>query len=198
MLTYGPNGVSRGIATIIFTKPGDANNAVTSLNGVLVDKRPMKVYRLANRRPRNITYIFRLRWSLTRRKLRKLKAWTNALCMFCHILPTIGLTVSSSQPKSAKPKPATEKPATNATTATRGARTARGGRGGRRGRNAGRPKPKTMDELDAEMVDYFDGNAVPNGAAAPAEGVPAANGTAAAGGDELGMEEISVRLSTLL
>lgn len=35
----------------------------------------------------------------------------------------------------------------------------RGGRGrgrGRRGRNAGRAKPKTADELDAEMADYFD------------------------------------------
>ena len=43
MLTYGPNGVSRGVATIIFSKPGDANNAVVQLNGMLVDKRPMKV-----------------------------------------------------------------------------------------------------------------------------------------------------------
>ena len=43
MLTYGPNGVSRGIATIIFSKPGSANDALTQLNGMLVDKRPMKV-----------------------------------------------------------------------------------------------------------------------------------------------------------
>ena len=43
MLTYGPNGVSRGIATIIFTKPGSANDALVKLNGMLVDKRPMKV-----------------------------------------------------------------------------------------------------------------------------------------------------------
>ena len=45
MLTYGPNGTSRGVATIIFSKPGDANNALTQLNGMLVDKRPMKVLR---------------------------------------------------------------------------------------------------------------------------------------------------------
>lgn len=43
MLTYGPNGISRGIATIIFSKPGTANDAVVQLNGMLVDKRPMKV-----------------------------------------------------------------------------------------------------------------------------------------------------------
>ena len=45
------------------------------------------------------------------------------------------------------------------------------GRGGRKGR-AGRPKPKTVEELDAEMSEYFDPNAVApavntNGAAAP-------------------------------
>ena len=43
MLTYGPNGVSRGIATVIFKKPGAANDAVKKLNGVQVDKRPMRV-----------------------------------------------------------------------------------------------------------------------------------------------------------
>jgi len=43
MLTYGPNGISRGIATIIFSKPGSANDALVQLNGMLVDKRPMKV-----------------------------------------------------------------------------------------------------------------------------------------------------------
>ena len=44
MLTYGPNGVSRGIATILFSKPGSANDALVQLNGMLVDKRPMKVW----------------------------------------------------------------------------------------------------------------------------------------------------------
>lgn len=44
MLTYGPNGVSRGIATIIFNKSASANDALVQLNGMLVDKRPMKVY----------------------------------------------------------------------------------------------------------------------------------------------------------
>ncbi len=95
-----------------------------------------------------------------------------------------------SQPKGQQPKSAVPKPATNGT-ATRGAKTARGGRGGRRGRNAGRPKPKTADELDAEMTDYFDGNAA-NGTAATTDA--SATGGAAQpavnGGEE--MDEISV------
>lgn len=42
-ITYGPNGVSRGIATIVFVKASSANDALVKLNGLLVDKRPMKV-----------------------------------------------------------------------------------------------------------------------------------------------------------
>ncbi|KAL9032362.1 MAG: hypothetical protein Q9214_008000, partial [Letrouitia sp. 1 TL-2023] len=83
------------------------------------------------------------------------------------------------------PKQATAaKPATNGAR-TRGGRAARG-RGGRRGRNAGRGKPKTADELDAEMVDYFD--------TTNATGDAALNGAQpmATGGDDLGMDEISV------
>jgi len=42
-LVYGPDGKSRGVATIVFMKPGDGKKAFESHNGVLVDKRPMKV-----------------------------------------------------------------------------------------------------------------------------------------------------------
>ncbi len=35
--------MSRGVATITFSKPGSANDALVQLNGMLVDKRPMKV-----------------------------------------------------------------------------------------------------------------------------------------------------------
>lgn len=96
--------------------------------------------------------------------------------------------IFTSQPKS-QPKPATAgRGATNGA-ATRG----RGrGRGGRRGRNAGRGKPKTADELDAEMVDYFD---APGGVGGNAgTDVTATNGAAptAANGEDLGMDEISV------
>jgi len=43
LLVYGPNGQSRGIATVIFSKPTAAAKAVKELNGVKVDGRPMKV-----------------------------------------------------------------------------------------------------------------------------------------------------------
>ncbi|KAI9713091.1 MAG: hypothetical protein M1820_001076 [Bogoriella megaspora] len=42
-LTYGPNGVSRGICTIVFVKAGSAAEAAKSLDGTPVDKRPMKI-----------------------------------------------------------------------------------------------------------------------------------------------------------
>lgn len=79
-----------------------------------------------------------------------------------------------------------------------GAKTAKG-RGRARGRNAGRGKPKTAEELDAEMQDYFESGA---NAAAPAEGGDTAmttNGGAVqpvANGGDTGMEdEILVRVT---
>lgn len=93
---------------------------------------------------------------------------------------------SSSKPKPAtkdKPKSATNAPATQKTAGKPAARgRARGGRGGRA---PGRGKPKTQQELDAEMVDYFgnepngnangDANMATNGGAVQ----PVANGEAA-------------------
>ena len=92
----------------------------------------------------------------------------------------IGQTILTtfSQPKTAAPKAAT-----GPKNAARGGKAARGRNG--RGR-AGRPKPKTADELDAEMADYFDPNAP---AGSNTENVPATNG--AAGADDIGMDEIS-------
>jgi len=63
--------------------------------------------------------------------------------------------VATTNAKTSKPKPATitSKNASN----PRG----RGRRGGpmNRGGRPARPKPKTAEELDAEMADYWDGNA---------------------------------------
>ncbi|OTB03398.1 hypothetical protein M426DRAFT_12549 [Hypoxylon sp. CI-4A] len=42
-LSYGPNSVSRGIATVTFSKPDGASKAFNALNGLLVDKRPIKI-----------------------------------------------------------------------------------------------------------------------------------------------------------
>lgn len=90
------------------------------------------------------------------------------------------------QPKGARnqPKSAAAKPGTNGTATGEG----RGRGRARRGRNAGRSKPKTADELDEEMMDYFDkpanstvgADATTNGAA------PVANG-----GEEVRMDDIS-------
>ena len=75
------------------------------------------------------------------------------------------------------------------TAATRGSTRGRAGRAGR-ARGTGRPSRKTAEELDAEMTDYFVGGTGPaNNGAGATNGAPAA----AAGGDDLGMDEISVR-----
>lgn len=47
IITYGPNGVSRGIATVIFSKADGASRAATH-NGLLVDGKPIKVRNLIN------------------------------------------------------------------------------------------------------------------------------------------------------
>ncbi|KAL9632230.1 MAG: hypothetical protein Q9164_005449 [Protoblastenia rupestris] len=156
MLTYGPNGISRGIATIIFLKPGSANEALVKLNGMLVDKRPMKIEVV----------------------LDAARATQP---------PTVkALGERMTQPKGARPKSAASKPAINGTN-ERGGK-AGGGRGRPR-RNAGRPKAKTADELDAEMADYFD----PNAPAATTDAAATTNGAAqpSANGEDLGMDEIS-------
>ncbi|OAT01228.1 uncharacterized protein BDCG_16984 [Blastomyces dermatitidis ER-3] len=146
MLTYNQNGTSRGIAAITFVRPDTAAKAAKELNGLLIDKRPIKIEVVldASRAP---------------------------------TLPAVKpLTERVAQPKP-QPKPV------SATKASAGSKRGRS----RRGRNAGRPKPKSVAELDAEMEDYFPTtNAAPaatNGAAPPA----------ATGGEDLGMDEISVR-----
>ncbi|KAI9375228.1 hypothetical protein BJX61DRAFT_181395 [Aspergillus egyptiacus] len=151
MLTYNQNGTSRGIASIVFSKPDTAAKAAKDLNGLLVDGRPMKIEVIvdASHAP--------------------------------EVPAPKPLSDRVAQGK-AQPKPATA------------AKTANAGRGrGRRPRKAGarpnRPKTKTAEELDAEMVDYF--NSAEN--SAPADNNAAATGAPqqAAGGEDLGMAEIS-------
>lgn len=95
-----------------------------------------------------------------------------------------------SKPKNAaqeKNKGAAAKGPKAATNGTEG--TAKGARNTKKksGR-AGKPKPKTAEELDAEMQDYF-GSGETNGAAAPAaNGAPQA---APATGEDAAMDEIS-------
>ncbi|KAI9679558.1 MAG: hypothetical protein M1817_005580 [Caeruleum heppii] len=160
LITYGPNGMSRGVATVIFHKADGASKASSQLNGMLVDGRSIKI-----------------------------EVVLDATKARAAVVPVKALSERVSQPKNA-PKPATSgaKATTNGTAASvRGGRPARGGRRGR----AGRAKPKTADELDAEMADYFDGGNGPATAAATG-GEPVANGGPVqannAGGDA-GMED---------
>lgn len=98
------------------------------------------------------------------------------------------------QPKS-QPRLATAVKATNGVVSRGRGR----GRGVRRGRNAGRGRTKTADELDAEMVDYFDATGV-NGAGG-ADGAATTNGAtqpSTNGGQDLGMDEISVSVFSRL
>lgn len=92
------------------------------------------------------------------------------------------------QPKKDKPKPATAAktaPATTGKARGRGGRAEGRGRGGRAGRE--RTKKKTVEELDAEMADYFpagEGNTDAM-AAAPADGAQATAGGDTAMDDEM-------------
>ncbi|KAE8160955.1 hypothetical protein BDV40DRAFT_301805 [Aspergillus tamarii] len=156
MLTYNQNGTSRGIASIVFSKPDTAAKAAKDLNGLLVDGRPMKIEVVvdANHAP--------------------------------EVPAAKPLGERVAQTKS-QPKPAT---ASKAADSTRG----RGRRGGRRGPKSNRPKPKSVEELDAEMVDYFS-----NENTGPAEGnapAPAAAPQPANGGEDLGMAEISRQVTS--
>lgn len=156
-LSYGPNGVSRGIATIVFSKNGDAEKAAATYNGVLVDRRPMKVELVLEPKVPGLE-------------------------------SRVGTPnqVAAKGPKTVtKPKPATN-PAPKAVNNARGRLGRRGGPAGRSGR-PGRPKPKTEEELDAEMADYWDGSA-PAAATGAADGAQYSN--AAPGGDAMEDDQV--------
>lgn len=88
------------------------------------------------------------------------------------------LTRDSANPK-AQPKSATKAVAKDAAKGRKATKNPKA-------RNQ-RPKPKTTEELDAEMTDYFNNN---SNTTAPAAGAAPTNG--ATGGDDTGMDEISV------
>jgi THO complex subunit 4 len=96
------------------------------------------------------------------------------------------LTNSSANPR-AQPKSATATKATSNGAAKTGRAAARASKS-KKGR-----KPKTTEELDAEMTDYWGTNT--NGApaaAAAADGMATGGAEVAANGEDLGMDEISV------
>ncbi|KAF2145666.1 uncharacterized protein K452DRAFT_349138 [Aplosporella prunicola CBS 121167] len=155
LLAYGPNGQSRGVATVIFSKADAAAQAAANHNGLKVDNRPMRVEVLLG--------------------ASDIPAPAPA--------KPLNERIQQTKPTAkAQPKPAT---------ATKAAAGKAGKTKRVRGKAAGgRPKPKTAEELDAEMADYFDGGAN----AGPADGDTAmtTNGGAvqqASNGGDTGMED---------
>jgi len=142
-VNYGPNGRSRGSATIIFRDANAATKAL-ELDGVRVDNRLLRVEVLASS---------------------------------TDILPQLPVKTLSdritNKPKNAAKEKA--KPAAAGKNGKNGEAKAKTGpkangkaeAGQKKSGRAGRPKAKTVDELDAEMADYFGGPA------------PAANGNGA-------------------
>jgi hypothetical protein len=67
MVTYNQNGTSRGIAAITFARPDTAAKAAKELNGLLIDKRPIKVHGISLRPMLlHLTPFYRLRLFLMR------------------------------------------------------------------------------------------------------------------------------------
>ncbi|CAD0088820.1 unnamed protein product [Aureobasidium vineae] len=144
LLNYNKNGRSVGVATIIFSQPQSAAEAAKKLDSVKVDGKPMRI-----------------------------EVILGAKYAPAPVAPkSLGDRIQGTKAKKEnnKPKPAAAVP--KPANAAAGGAAKAAGRGGRKGR-AGRPKPKTVEELDAEMSEYFDPNAVApaantNGAPAPA------------------------------
>lgn len=159
-MQYGPSGRSLGSATVIFNKPDHAKKAMEQLDNIRIDNRLIRVEVIVSARDAPVvtaknSLADRISYVPLDRKSNKHQAHQ-----------------AFRQPKKDKPKPAT---ATKAAGTEAGAR----GRGGRRGRGRGgrnpRDKKKTVEELDAEMDDYFPtgdgGDAMAtNGGSAPVQG----------------------------
>ncbi|KAJ5952577.1 uncharacterized protein N7479_010990 [Penicillium vulpinum] len=124
MLTYNQNGTSRGIASIQFNRADTAAKATKELNGLLVDGRPMKI---------EVVYD------------------ASHVPVIPASKPLTERIAQKAQPKSAAASKAKENKQTAATGKAK--RRGTGPAGTRsRGRAAGRGKPKTVEELDAEMA----------------------------------------------
>lgn len=127
-LRYNQSGQSRGIADIRFSKPGTAAKAAKDLNGMLVDQRPMKI----------------------------------EVVVDASSVPAPAPVKSLGERVAANPKAQPRSATSTKATAKTGAKGRVAGKPGRPQKSAksNRPKskPKTAEELDAEMTDYFGGN----------------------------------------
>ncbi|GAB7355960.1 hypothetical protein MBLNU459_g6592t1 [Dothideomycetes sp. NU459] len=164
LLNYNKTGRSVGVATIIFQQPNSAAEAAKTYDGVKVDGKPMKIEVILGA------------------KFAPEPAKPKAL----------GERISQPKKDAAKPKSAAAAPKNAAKAGANGATTAgaRGGRGGRKGRAAGRPKPKSVEELDAEMSEYFVPSGTNGDAAATTANGNAATAAAPTAGDAAMEDEI--------
>ncbi|KAK7208100.1 hypothetical protein BZA70DRAFT_272920 [Myxozyma melibiosi] len=145
-LAFNKNGKSIGVATMVFSKHGDASRAFKRFNGVPIDngKKILSIELVVD--PNRKTLADRIQAK-----------------------PEV-VAAAAAKSKRGKKGPAAAVPAAGAAT-----------RGGRKGR-ARRPK-KTVEQLDAEMADYF----VQSGSAPAAAGAaPAAAPAAAAPAVDMG------------
>jgi len=147
-ISYGPNGVSRGIANITFSRVDGANKALTALNGLLVDGKPMKIEILvdASRAP----------------AIPAPKGLSERIAQ------------PKSQPKSAAVTKATD--GANGSTSRGKGRKARGGRNGRNPRPA-KKTAEELDSEMADYFDNG-GSTADVSASANGVAQPAANGDA--------------------
>jgi THO complex subunit 4 len=149
-ISYGPGGVSRGIVNITFARSDGATKALSALNGVLVDGKPMKIDVILDARSA------------------------------ASIPPPKGLSDRIAQPKAQPKSAATTKTATDAAGARgKGRAGRRGGKAGRNPRPA-KKTAEELDSEMADYFDNggpaagTETAATTNGAAQPA-----ANGDAA-------------------
>ncbi|TKA83627.1 hypothetical protein B0A55_00450 [Friedmanniomyces simplex] len=146
LLSYGPNGRSRGEATVIFSKSTKAAEAQKQFNGVKVDDKAMRVEIVGG----SAASVAQAKTLADRMAKPKNAARENT---------------KAAVAKTGAAKTGAAKPAANGAPAGRREKKTSG--------RAGKPKAKTADELDAEMADYFGGTA-PNGEATNGSAQPAA------------------------
>lgn len=138
ILNYGPNGMSRGNATVSFNKPTAAAESV-KLDGTKVDGRAMRIEVLVG--------------------AKSIPPPQPPKALSDRVQPK---NAAQEQKKGKKKEGAAKTGAAAATTNGAAAK------GKKKSGRAGRPKPKTAQELDAEMHDYFGGDAPATNVAAPA------------------------------
>ncbi|RYP23876.1 hypothetical protein DL767_008713 [Monosporascus sp. MG133] len=169
-VSYGPGGVSRGIATVTFAQLDGASKAFNALNGILVDNRPIKVSSNLGRRLIQSAHTIKIEIVVGGAKAAQVAP------------PAKTLTERITQPK-AQPKSAANDKKKEA--ASKAAGSSARGRGGKKKPRNARPAKKTTEELDSEMADYFESGNQQNNENADGSAPAATNGGDAPMDDEI-------------